>query len=340
MEKSRIFNPKHLVAPRRYSTLLQPKHNELLTKTKIIIAGIGGVGGYFGGLLAKQYFNNDEIEICFFARGQHLKEIQRNGLKVINGDNEFLGKPKIATDNPTEIGIADLIIICTKSYDIETVVHQLKPCINKNTFILPLLNGVDSKEKIQNILPENTILDGCVYIVSRLRQPGIIENIGNIQTLYFGLDNFENTKLKYFENIFKNANIEAKLAQNISSIIWEKFIFISPTATATAYFDKSIGEVVTENYIETITELINEVQQIGKAKNIDISEYITKKTIDKLKGLPFDTTSSMHTDFKNHKKYNELQSLTGYVIEQGEKYNIETPIYLKTFNELKKKSGI
>lgn len=307
-----------------------------MTKTKIVIAGIGGVGGYFGGLLAKQYCDDKEIEICFFARGQHLLEIQNNGLKIIKGENEFVANPIIATDNPKEIGVADLIIICTKSYDVEAVVHQLLPCINDKTFILPLLNGVDSNERIQKILPNNTILSGCVYIVSRLKQPGVIENMGNIQTLYFGGDNISDKKLKHFETIFKQATIEATLSQNIATIVWEKFIFISPTATATSFFDKSIGEVVTENHIEKVTALINEVKQIAQANNIEIAENITELTIHKLKSLPFETTSSMHSDFKNKKACNELQSLTGYVIDQGLKHNIETPIYVEVYNKLKK----
>jgi 2-dehydropantoate 2-reductase len=86
-----------------------------MTKTKIIIAGIGGVGGYFGGLLANHFYNNENVEISFVARGEHLKEIQKNGLKVIKGENEFIAKPHIATDNPAEIGIANFIIITTKS---------------------------------------------------------------------------------------------------------------------------------------------------------------------------------------------------------------------------------
>lgn len=310
-----------------------------MLKTKITIAGIGGVGGYFGGLLANQYINSVQVEICFFSRGQNLNEIKKNGLKVIKGESEIICKPKIATDNPSDIGIVDLIIICTKSYDIENVVQQLKPCIDESTIILPLLNGVDSKEKIQKILPNNTILDGCVYIVSRLKQAGTIENIGNIQTLYFGIDGSSNQKLKYYETIFRNANIEATLSQNISSIIWEKFIFISPTATATSYFDKSVGEIVSEKHIKTVIELINEVNQIANAKSILTTEDIVEKTINKMKSLPFDTTSSMHTDFKNKNGFNELESLTNYVIEQGQKYDIETPTYIKTYNELIKKAA-
>ena len=51
-------------------------------KTNIVIAGIGGVGGVFGGLLAKQFYNDKNVEINFFARGLHLSEIQNIGLKM------------------------------------------------------------------------------------------------------------------------------------------------------------------------------------------------------------------------------------------------------------------
>lgn len=309
-----------------------------MTKTKIIIAGIGGVGGYFGGLLAKHFYENENVEISFFARGRHLKEMQKNGLKVIKGAGEFIARPTIATDNAAEIGIADFIIIATKSYDLETVIQQLQPCINQDTIILPLLNGVDSKERIKGILPDNIVLDGCAYIVSRLQQAGVIENSGNIQTLYFGLDNLVNDRFLLLEKLFKEANIEAYLLKNISTIIWEKFIFISPTATATSYFDNCIGELIADKEkLATTAALIEEVKQIAKAKQVYISDDITETTLNKLKALPFETTSSMHSDFKNGKPANELKSLTEYVVNEGRDYNLETPVYIMIFAELKKK---
>jgi ketopantoate reductase len=44
---------------------------------KITIVGIGGVGGYYGGLLAKRYFDDEDVEIIFIARGDHLEQITR-----------------------------------------------------------------------------------------------------------------------------------------------------------------------------------------------------------------------------------------------------------------------
>jgi 2-dehydropantoate 2-reductase len=306
-----------------------------MNKTTIIIAGIGGVGGYFGGLLAKQFYRSDNIEVDFIARGENLATIQKNGVTVIKGNSQFIARPSIVTDNPSEIGIADFIIICTKSYGLEAIIQKLRPCINNETIILPLLNGVDSKERIHDILPDNIVLEGCVYIVSRLKQAGIVENRGNIQRLYFGLDNIVNEKLILLENLFNKAAIEASLSQNISTIIWEKFIFISPTATATSYFDLCIGELLGDTEKRLIlTTLIEEVQQIAAARQIIIAEDITKKTLQKLEALPFETTSSMHSDFQQMKPDNELESLTGYVVREGQKYNLATPMYKAMYEKM------
>ncbi|MBK7819315.1 MAG: hypothetical protein IPJ60_18615 [Sphingobacteriaceae bacterium] len=124
----------------------------------------------------------------FLARGKHLQAIKDKSLKIIKGRFEFIATPHLASDDPNEIGIANFIIICTKTYDLNSIIDQLKPCIDKNTIILPLLNGVDACEKIKTLLPLNTVLNGCVYIVSRLKEAGVIENSGNIETLYFGVD--------------------------------------------------------------------------------------------------------------------------------------------------------
>jgi 2-dehydropantoate 2-reductase len=74
-----------------------------MKSTTIIFAGIGGVGGYFGGILAKHYENSTSIKIKFLARGAHLKAIQKNGLKIITKRNEIVAYPSLATDNADKL---------------------------------------------------------------------------------------------------------------------------------------------------------------------------------------------------------------------------------------------
>lgn len=304
---------------------------------KILIAGIGGVGGFFGGLLAKKFHKSDAIDIYFLARGKHLEEIKKNGLKVKQGSNEFTTYPKLATDSATEIGTVDYIVLCTKTYDLKQICQQIKPCLHAETIILPLLNGVNNSEQIKNVYPDNLVLNGCVYIVSKIVEAGKIENTGNIQSLYFGLDNKKNERLDLLESTFKTVNIEATLSTTISTIIWEKYIFLSSIATATSYFDCTIGDILKDDEKSNVlNELVKEVTQIAYSNNVLIDKDILEKTSQKFKSLPTHITSSLHRDFQNKKTKTELDTLTGYVVKESLKINIESPQFNKMYIALKK----
>jgi hypothetical protein len=69
------------------------KSEELRVKTRILFAGMGGVGGYFGGVMAHHFQGQNEIEIAFLARGEHLKTIREKGLTVRKGAVEFQAHP-------------------------------------------------------------------------------------------------------------------------------------------------------------------------------------------------------------------------------------------------------
>ncbi len=302
-------------------------------KTRILIAGIGGVGGYFGGLLAKRYENSGEVEICFLARGEHLTKIREKGLKVIHGENEFIARPAIATDSAIKIGTADYILICTKGYDLNATLEQLRPCINENTIILPLLNGVESVERIRDSFPGVTVPEGCVYIVSQVKEAGIIENSGINQKLFFGLDHTSNDKLMLLERILLDAGIDATLSDKISTVVWEKFIFISAIATATSYLNCSVRRLIEENE-KTLTQLIEEVKLIARAKGIYFNPDITVNIVNYNKLLPYETTSSMHRDYQNLKRNTEVETLTGYIVREGQKLGIEVPAFAKAYRQL------
>lgn len=311
-----------------------------MKKIKILIAGIGGVGGYFGGLLAKHFQENEAVEISFLARGEHLKAIRENGLKVIKGKEEFVCKPKTATDDPAEIGAVDYAILSTKSYDLEDVLLQLQPSINQETVILPLLNGVDTREKIKAFYPQNLVLDGCVYIVSRIKEPGVVENSGNVQKLCFGLENYTDEKLEKIDSLFKEAGIDSRFSKNISTAIWEKYIFLSPLATITSAYDKTAGEIVAnEEYFTTLKKMVEEARQLAVAKQVSLPEDIFEKTISVMEALSYETTTSMHSDYKNNKPKTEIETLTRYVIDEGKKHNVKTPVYSGMYEQLAKRHG-
>ena len=91
---------------------------------KIAVIGTGGVGGYFGGKLAKA--GND---VTFIARGTHLDELQRNGLTVKSVEGEFSVKPVKATDKIRDAKGVELIIIAVKAWQVREFGKEIIACL-------------------------------------------------------------------------------------------------------------------------------------------------------------------------------------------------------------------
>ncbi|MGB4413474.1 MAG: 2-dehydropantoate 2-reductase [Paludibacter sp.] len=303
-------------------------------KTKIVIVGLGGVGGYYGGLLAKQYAGNPEIEIYFMARGAHLQKVKENGLTVITETETFVIRPTLATDNVLEIGTADYVFLCTKSYDLHPIIEQIKPCIGTETVILPLLNGVDISERIRTLLHGIEVWSGCVYIVGRLNEPGVVESSGGLHDLFFGYEDQTSDRLLFMEKLMKDAGIKAFFSENIRMNIWRKFIFISTTASLTSYFNVGFRDLLTDEKRKAATiAFLNEVAAVAKAEGVVFDTDIVDTTIHHIERLPFDATSSMHSDFKAGRN-TELDTLTKIVIDMGKKYGVATPTYEMVYERL------
>lgn len=303
-------------------------------KTRIGILGLGGVGGYFGGLLAKAYFESDAIEIVFIARGETQKAIAKNGLKIIAGSTEIVAFPNLVSNVPEQIGKLDYLICATKTYDIETSLESIKNCITPKTILLPLYNGVDATERIQKLFSENTVLQGCVYIVAMIESPGIIKKIGVYEKLFFGSKNAPVSKLNVLQSIFENANIESYFVENIEETVWEKFIFISALASATSYLNVNIGGILNNPENKAIySSLLNEITAVAIAKRVALPDDIVAQTIIKLEKTPKDATSSMHRDLLAGRN-TEVVSLTKYVVDQAVKFGVATPIYQMVLEKL------
>ncbi|SHG29911.1 ketopantoate reductase family protein [Flagellimonas flava] len=312
-----------------------------MAKVSVLVAGIGGVGGYFGGLLASRFQDGREVHVNFLARGEHLKEIIQSGLKVVQGGMELTAIPQMASDNPSQIGPVDYILLCTKSYDLEETVKQLEPCIHSKTVILPLLNGVNARQRTQKLVPKNLICEGCVYIISRLSRPGVVENLGNIQKLFFGVPNENDQRLEQLRLLFQQANIEATLTSDILKIIWEKFIFISAMATATSYFDEGLGPILSDpKKRDVLSSLISEISVVVRNKGIFVANTAKDDILHKLESLPAEATSSLHSDIQKKKKQTEVYSLVHYVVEEGKKLQLSVPVYSKISAELSSRMAL
>ncbi len=305
-------------------------------KCKIAIAGIGGVGGYYGGRLAAFYNNNNDVQINFVARGRHLDKIKKKGLQLITDTKTIVSHPYSITDDPEDLGELDLIIFCCKAYDLEELASRFSKNISGKTFLLPLLNGVDNTEKIQKLFPHAKTMYGCVYIISNMVSDGVIKVNGSFNNLLFGNPQLSYAELEKLEKIFIGAGIKCSLHQDVKTKIWEKFTFISPLASITSAYNLSIWQILNnENHTCLLLALMNEVIEVAKCDHINLPPNIIESNFEKLKKLPPKRTSSMQVDYANNKR-TEVETLTGYVVNKASKANIHIPAYKKIYQILKK----
>ncbi|TAK56907.1 MAG: 2-dehydropantoate 2-reductase [Bacteroidetes bacterium] len=308
------------------------------SKFKIAILGIGAVGGYYGGKLAAKYSASDELEAVLIARGENAQAIESNGLKLITPEDEQIIHPTLVSNEPERIGPIDLLLCCVKSYDRDSSLLRLAPCITDSTIILPVINGIDNSEKIRQLYPHSEVWEGCVYIVSRLIAPGVVHVTGKNILIHFGSENGSKQQLERVHALFKSATINANLASDIKQRMWEKFLFVSPFATVTSYLDLSISEILSNpQHVKLFVTLLEELLAITNANGISFPADFTQNILERMKALPPGTTSSMHTDFQKGKQ-TELQSLTGHVVQLGKECNIPTPYYTMMLHSLKEKS--
>ncbi len=110
------------------------------------------------------------------------------GLKLITPEFEKKIFADVYTSDSLNIPPLDFLFCAVKSYDLEESLTNLKSGITKNTIILPLQNGMDAKERIAKIFPDNPIIQACVYLVAQITEPGVVKVTGAMRKLYFGSD--------------------------------------------------------------------------------------------------------------------------------------------------------
>jgi len=306
-------------------------------KYRIAILGIGGVGGFLGGKLAAAYSHSTDIEIIFIARGNNAQAIKENGLKLITPAGEIIVKPDIVADDASSVGAIDLLICCTKTYDLENSISALSSSITPGTIILPLLNGVDNTEKVQLLLPGTKVLQGCIYLASKLIAPGIVQQRGEFYSLHFGGDKMVTAEMHKLLDLFKQANINAVLEDDIHEKIWAKFSFISPVATYTSAYNISIGKILeSDEHTISIKKLMAELLALAKTLSINLPADSVEKNFLVMGKLPYETTSSMQADFANNKP-TELETLTGSVVRKAKEKGIQLDSYADMYQLLRER---
>ncbi|MGX5683081.1 ketopantoate reductase family protein [Chryseobacterium cucumeris] len=311
-----------------------------MNKKHIVVVGLGGVGGYFGFKINQNNETTEKYTISFVARGETHEKVKENGLTLLSPEHSNSHtRPDDILQNISEIKNPDLVLICVKEYDLENVCKQLQEVINKDTVLLPMMNGADIYDRIRKIIPEHTILPTCIYVASHIKERGVVEHKGKAGKMIVGRDpEHFSAPVEWITELLSESKIDFDFKDNSLSDIWTKFIFIASFGLVTAKHNSSIGTVCTdEQQQKEASEIMKEIKQIADKKGIYLQEDIIAKTFEKASTFPFETPTSLQLDINSGKKDNELELFAGAVLKYGAETAVETPFTQKIYTEIKEK---
>ena len=295
------------------------------------IFGAGGVGGYFGGLLAQAGH-----EVSFIARGEHLRALQEAGLRVNSVNGDFTIRPARATDTPAEIGPVDYVVVAVKQYSLREAAPQIRPLVGPETTVVPLLNGVDAHRPLIEAVGAGPVVGGLCSLVSLVEAPGVIRQESKLRRVVVGeLDRRKSDRVERLVRAWAAAGAEAIHAEDILVALWIKFVFIASFGGVTSLARCNAGELLASRETrELFVEAMREVEAVARARHIELAPDAVEQGLSIADAFEPTATSSMQRDVAAGKPF-ELEAFSGTVVRLGEQAGVATPMHQMLYGLLK-----
>lgn len=288
---------------------------------RIAVMGSGGLGGFFGARLCA-----GGADVFFIARGNHLQAMRTQGLRIEGPASIHL--PRVnATDDPAEVGVVDLVMLCVKLWDTEPALQQIRPMVGPGTTIISFQNGVLKDQYLRAAYDAAQIMGGVGYVATTIHRPGVIRQTGPMQRLLFG--EFDGTRSARGQALLAAClagGIDAELSENILREIWQKYVFLVGLSGTTTTMRKPIGPIRENPQTRAfLLDVMREVVAVGRAWGVDLAENYAQVRLQLADDVAADMTSSMHHDLERGNRL-ELRWLAGGVVELGQGKGVATPL--------------
>jgi 2-dehydropantoate 2-reductase len=298
---------------------------------RIAIMGTGGVGGYYGGLLALA-----GQDVTFIARGAHLQAIRDKGLQIKSVHGDFTVFPAKATDRPGETGPVDLIILATKTYHTDVAARDVKPLIEADTVVVSLQNGIDAAERIGSTVGMEHMVGGATWLSAAREAPGRIGQYSQFRRIALGeLDGQITPRAQAIASVLATTPALIELVPDIKQVLWAKFVFIAAISALGSLTRVAIGEYrQVPEAREVLAEAMAEVVAVAKASGVSLDADIIAKTLAFIDTSAPDIRPSMQRDLEAGRT-SEVESLIGVVVRMGKQHGVPTPVMGLAYSLLK-----
>lgn len=289
----------------------------------VALIGLGVTGSPIAHKM-ENYYGDD---FCLIA-SEKIKEELIESKYHINGE-QF--SPIVVSSKKGLTRPIDLLVVCVKNYDLETAVEDIARCIDKDTIIMPLQNGIYSYQFFKETFPDNQILEGYVQGPNTQIRNNNITYV-NPGIVHIGSSNHSEVAKEVWK-ILTKVGIPAEYEENIRHMIWKKWMLnvAGNSVTALTEADYSMFREI-DSLADICRRAMGEFLEIAHGEGIDLDETDVDDVICYYMTYRGSKKTSMLEDFMNRRR-TENNYLAGYALKLAKKNGIKAPV-IRTVYEL------
>ena len=271
---------------------------------RFAIFGAGGLGAYYGARLAEAGH-----EVGFVARGAQLAALKKQGLRLTSPLGDVHLKHPVASAEPGELGVADVVIVAVKTWQ------------------LP--------DALAEALGAAHVLGGLSRVFSMLESPGVARHLNSGASVEFGeLAGGASPRAAALAEAFARAKVDAKVSEDIRTELWKKLVTVSSWSGLGALARSPMG--VLRKIPETralIDRAVDEGMAVGLCRGHALFESFKEELWRFYDALPAEATASMQRDLMAGKP-SELDAWNGAIVRFGAACGVDTPVHAFTLHAL------
>lgn len=298
----------------------------------ILVQGAGALGAYFGGRLLEAGHN-----VAFFVREKRAAQLKKEGLKITSPEGNFESKDVTIYTSPEEVQSIDLVILAVKGYHLDEAILQVQAIVARTgAFVLPLLNGMEHVERLQQAIGKEKVLGGFAAIIATLNEHGHVVHTSSSSVVKFGALHHEQTTIcEQLEQINEQVKTNLIREDNILKHMWKKYILITAFSGITSAMQLPTGYIASsEATFNVVKKVVDEMSQLAKLEGIHLTDQEVEKIANNVKSFKPTATSSMHQDMRKGLPI-EVEHLHGGALRIAANYDVCIPVIETLYGILK-----
>ena len=291
---------------------------------RIMFVGVGALGSYFGGALAEAGH-----DVTLLIRNKaHRDAIRADGLILHRDGVEARSDPVVVdTETAGDAGIADIVIVFTKTGATKAALQAATPVIGPDTRLVTVQNGLGNAEALAAFVPMDQVIYGTTMAPGDMVAPGVVSTHGSHVTQFRAAgDNPVTAKMADdLAAMLSAAGIDTRVNPDVDRVIWAKVAFNCAMNSLCALLDTSPGPLLDSGEMKAlVTATIMEGCDVAAAVGVEVDRDGVRRTLDMVHREHREHVPSMLVDFRNRQP-TEIGSLNGAVVALGARHGVPTP---------------